>query len=169
MHASGGPGTGPSALRKYGVLPAKLAGSRRRAAASHPRTVSALTRTPRCRRACSTDAESGTASDRWTSHSSRRNFSKKRLATDWRQRLGLPSTRNALGGEFLKPIFRNFFTRLDLPNLAAKTNLHVLAEHVLEADTSSEVARKLDAIARVAEEAKQSARALEHRAEEARP
>ena len=25
MHASGGPGTGPSALRKYGVLPAKLA------------------------------------------------------------------------------------------------------------------------------------------------
>lgn len=52
--------------------------------------------------------------------------------------------------EFLTPVFRAYFRKLDLPNLVAKTNFHVLGEHVPEAEIAPEVRDKLDAIARVA-------------------
>ena len=58
-----------------------------------------------------------------------------------------------VSNEFLAPVFRNFFNRLGLPHLVAKTSFYVLAEHVPEASISTEVREKLDAIATVAQEA----------------
>ena len=55
--------------------------------------------------------------------------------------------------EFLDPLFRSYFGKLDLPNLMAKKNFHELAEHVPDREIDPEIREKLDAIARVAERA----------------
>ena len=55
--------------------------------------------------------------------------------------------------DFLTPLFRTYFGKLDMPNLMNKKNFYELAEHVPEEDIDSEIAEKLDAIARVAENA----------------
>ena len=55
--------------------------------------------------------------------------------------------------DFLTPLFRTYFGKLDMPNLMNKKNFYELAEHVPEEDIDSEIAEKLDAIARVAESA----------------
>lgn len=54
--------------------------------------------------------------------------------------------------DFLTPVFRSYYRKLGLPNLVAKTNFHVLVEHVAKEDISPEVRRKLDVIAQVAED-----------------
>ena len=59
--------------------------------------------------------------------------------------------------EFLTPVFRTYHRKLALPNLVAKTNFHVLVEHVPKDDISPEVGQKLDAIAQVAQEARDDA------------
>ena len=53
--------------------------------------------------------------------------------------------------DFLEPLFAAYFERLALPNLMAKSNYHVLVEHVPAGELDPEVGEKLDAIARVAE------------------
>ena len=55
--------------------------------------------------------------------------------------------------DFLTPLFRTYFGKLDMPNLMNKKNFYELAEHVPEEDIDPEIAEKLDAIARVAESA----------------
>ncbi len=59
--------------------------------------------------------------------------------------------------DFLTPLFETWFQRLDLPNLMAKTHFHELAEHVPEDEIDPEIGEKLDAIADVAESAKDTA------------
>ena len=53
--------------------------------------------------------------------------------------------------EFLDPLFREYYKKLDMPNLMAKKNFHELARFVPIEEIASEVKEKLDAIARVAE------------------
>ena len=53
--------------------------------------------------------------------------------------------------DFLDPLFRAYFTKLDLPNLMAKKNFYELAAHVPEAEIDSEISEKLDVIAQVAQ------------------
>ena len=55
--------------------------------------------------------------------------------------------------EFLDPLFRSYFMKLDLPNLMAKKNFHELAVYVPDGDVDREIREKLDAIAGVAEQA----------------
>ena len=55
--------------------------------------------------------------------------------------------------DFLVPLFRSYYGKLDLPNAMAKKNFHVLAKHVPKDEIAPEVGEKLDAIARVAESA----------------
>ena len=55
--------------------------------------------------------------------------------------------------EFLDPLFRSYFVKLDLPNLMAKKNFHELAVYVPDGDVDPEIREKLDAIAGVAEQA----------------
>ena len=55
--------------------------------------------------------------------------------------------------DFLIPLFRSYYGKLDLPNAMAKKNFHVLAKHVPKDEIAPEVGEKLDAIARVAESA----------------
>ncbi len=55
--------------------------------------------------------------------------------------------------DFLTPLFRSYFRRLNLPNLMQKKNSHELANHVPDSEIDPEVTEKLDAIARVAESA----------------
>ena len=55
--------------------------------------------------------------------------------------------------EFLDPLFRSYFMKLDLPNLMAKKNFHQLAVYVPDGDVDPEIREKLDAIAGVAEQA----------------
>jgi hypothetical protein len=55
--------------------------------------------------------------------------------------------------EFLDPLFREYYKKLDMPNLMAKKNFHELARFVPIEEIASEVKEKLDAIARVAESA----------------
>jgi len=56
--------------------------------------------------------------------------------------------------EFLDPLFRSYFQKLDLPNLMAKKNFYELAEHVPEGEIDGEISEKLDAIVEVARQAK---------------
>ena len=56
--------------------------------------------------------------------------------------------------EFLDPLFRSYFRKLDLPNLMAKKNFHELADYVPDGDIDPEIREKLDAIAGVAEQAR---------------
>ena len=53
--------------------------------------------------------------------------------------------------DFLDPLFRAYFTKLDLPNLMAKKNFYELAALVPEAEIDSEISEKLDVIAQVAQ------------------
>ena len=53
--------------------------------------------------------------------------------------------------DFLDPLFRAYFTKLDLPNLMAKKNFYELADHVPEGEIDSEISEKLDVIAQVAQ------------------
>ena len=55
--------------------------------------------------------------------------------------------------EFLDPLFRSYFGKLDLPNLMAKKNFHELADCVPDSEIDPEIRGKLDAVARVAERA----------------
>ena len=51
--------------------------------------------------------------------------------------------------DFLVPLFRTYFKKLDLPNLMSKKNFYELAELVPEDEIHSEISEKLDEIARV--------------------
>ena len=55
--------------------------------------------------------------------------------------------------EFLDPLFRSYFGKLDLPDLMAKKNFHELAVYVPEGEIDPEIREKLDALAAVAEQA----------------
>ena len=55
--------------------------------------------------------------------------------------------------DFLTPLFRTYFHRLDLPNLMSKKSFYELADHVPDDEIDAEVREKLDAIARVADSA----------------
>ena len=57
--------------------------------------------------------------------------------------------------DFLTPLFRSYFARLNLPNLVQKKNFHELADHVPDGEIDPEVRETLDAIAGVAESAGQ--------------
>ena len=56
--------------------------------------------------------------------------------------------------DFLTPLFKAYFDKLELPNLMAKKQFYELASHVPEEEIDAEIAGKLDAIVRVAESAK---------------
>ena len=54
--------------------------------------------------------------------------------------------------DFLTPLFKAYFDRLDLPNLMAKKNFYELVEYVPEDEIDVEVREKLDAVAEVSKE-----------------
>ena len=56
--------------------------------------------------------------------------------------------------EFLDPLFKRFYAKLDLPNLMSKTDYHTLAPFVDEAVVDPEVQAKLDRIVEVAQRAR---------------
>jgi len=56
--------------------------------------------------------------------------------------------------DFLDPLFRAFFAKLDLRNLLHKTDYHILTQWVTVADIDPEVTAKLDQIVEVAHQAK---------------
>lgn len=58
--------------------------------------------------------------------------------------------------EFLNPLFRAFYGKLQLPNVMSKTDFHTLAPFVSVEDIDGEVRATLDAIANVAELARTS-------------
>ena len=63
---------------------------------------------------------------------------------------GAPWSRDIKASDdFLDPLFRAYFTKLDLPNLMAKKNFYELAAHVPEAEIDPEIREKLDVIAQV--------------------
>ena len=53
--------------------------------------------------------------------------------------------------DFLDPLFRTYFKKLDLRNLIAKKNFYELADHVPEGEIDPEIREKLDVIAQVAQ------------------
>ena len=55
--------------------------------------------------------------------------------------------------DFLDPLFKNYFTRLGLPQLIYKRDYHMLATHLEAAEIDPEIAEKLEAIAVVADQA----------------
>lgn len=55
--------------------------------------------------------------------------------------------------EFLEPVFRKFYKKIDLPNIMEKSNFHKLAEFVSDQDLNPEIAEKIEAIVEVAESA----------------
>ena len=55
--------------------------------------------------------------------------------------------------EFLTPLFKSYFTRLEMPNLMAKKSFYELANYVPDSEIDPEIHAKLDAIAHVAESA----------------
>ena len=55
--------------------------------------------------------------------------------------------------DFLTPLFRAYFQKLDLPNLMNKKDFYELATLVPEDEIDEEVSRKLDAVASVAADA----------------
>ena len=56
--------------------------------------------------------------------------------------------------EFLTPLFKRYFSNLNLPNLMNKSNFHKLVAHVPKEEIAPEITEKLDAIADTAEAAK---------------
>ena len=68
--------------------------------------------------------------------------------------LGSPwDSKTKVSDDFLGPLFDAYFKRIDLPNEMNKKSFHELARYVPESEIDSEIIEKLDAIARVAEEA----------------
>jgi energy-coupling factor transporter ATP-binding protein EcfA2 len=70
--------------------------------------------------------------------------------------LGKPdpcSTESKASDDFLDPLFKLFYTKLDLPNLTQKTDYHTLAPFVPPEELDGEIKEKLDAIMDVAEKA----------------
>ena len=55
--------------------------------------------------------------------------------------------------DVLKPIFEQYFTQLNLPNLMAKKSFHELVQYVPEDEINIEIKEKLDAIVAVAKSA----------------
>ena len=55
--------------------------------------------------------------------------------------------------DFLDPVFKKYFQKLDLPLLLRKTDYHVLARLLSKEQVAIEIAEKLDAIVAVAEKA----------------
>ncbi|HEX9945331.1 MAG TPA: AAA family ATPase [Thermoanaerobaculia bacterium] len=55
--------------------------------------------------------------------------------------------------DFLDPLFRKFFEKLDLPNLMRKTDYHTLAPFVDKAEIDDEVTEKLDLVVNTARRA----------------
>lgn len=51
--------------------------------------------------------------------------------------------------DFLTPLFRTYFKKLDMPNLMDKKNFYELANHVPETEIDPEISEKLDAIAAI--------------------
>ena len=51
--------------------------------------------------------------------------------------------------DFLEPLFRSYYQKLNLPNLMPKRNFHQLVQHLPETEFDPEIAAKLDAIAAV--------------------
>jgi hypothetical protein len=51
--------------------------------------------------------------------------------------------------DFLEPLFRDFYSRLSLPNLMRKTDFHTLAPYVAPEDISEDVVNALDQIVKV--------------------
>lgn len=58
--------------------------------------------------------------------------------------------------EFLTPVFKNFYSRLGLPNLMRKTDFHALTPFVPGNAIDDEIVKALDAIAQVASQVKTS-------------
>ena len=56
--------------------------------------------------------------------------------------------------DFLDPLFKNYFTRLSLPQLIYKRDYHMLAAHLEVAEIDPEIAEKLDAIVAIAAQAR---------------
>lgn len=59
--------------------------------------------------------------------------------------------------DFLSPVFKAYFEKLDLPNLMRKKSFYELAEYVPESEIDTEIGEKLDAIAKVARAARRHA------------
>lgn len=55
--------------------------------------------------------------------------------------------------DFLDPLFRRYFTKLELPNLLRKSDYHILARLMTKEQIDPEVSEKLDAILAVAQRA----------------
>ena len=55
--------------------------------------------------------------------------------------------------EFLTPVFKSYFEKIDIPNLMEKKNFYELADYVPDGEIDPEIGEKLDAIAHVAESA----------------
>ena len=53
--------------------------------------------------------------------------------------------------EFLTPLFKSYFGKISIPNLMEKKNFYELADYVPDDEIDSEIGKKLDAIANVAE------------------
>ncbi len=55
--------------------------------------------------------------------------------------------------DFLEPLFRAYFEKLNLPNLMPKRNFYELVQHIPDSELDPEIRAKLDAIAAVADSA----------------
>lgn len=65
-----------------------------------------------------------------------------------------PNTK--VSDDFLTPLFEKYFKKMELPNVMAKKNFHVLAHLVPRDKLDPEIKEKLDAIAQVAKSAKKT-------------
>ena len=73
------------------------------------------------------------------------------------EELSMPSPWSAdskVSGDFLEPLFKNYFKKLGLPNCMPKKNFYRLAAYVPDDEVDSEIRSMLDAIANVAAGAK---------------
>lgn len=74
--------------------------------------------------------------------------------------LGYPdpwSSEIKASSDFLAPVFKKYFEKLNLPNLMPKTNYHILARFVPWENLDVEIIEKLDAIAATAQKARPAA------------
>ena len=68
--------------------------------------------------------------------------------------IGIPwSEDTKVSDDFLTPLFRTYFQKLELPNLMDKKDFYELAEYVPEGEISSEIGEKLDVIVRISQTA----------------
>ena len=73
------------------------------------------------------------------------------------EELGKPSPWNAdskASDDFLVPLFKNYFKKLELPNAMPKKNFHQLVAHIPDDEIDPEIKSKLNAIAKAAAGAK---------------